>query len=150
MYKKSKWFTKYTDYSRWLRFPFRPTSRRYFPTFFKKQTGMDLSLNWKDPPINSITKSYVDKMVNFGFEPEQIIEDEYLLTGISIPLLIDRRQIGGFLAVYKPRKNRSFLKWVDIPTQSWSPQKRLSWRSQPHSEVSRTHLWLTTCQTTSN
>lgn len=112
MYQKSRQFTNYTSYSKWLTFPFRSTAKRYFPAFFNRQTGIDLSTDWKDPPINSITETYINKLVELGFEPDQEIEDEYLLTGITLPLLLSRRQIGGFLAVYKPRRNRSFLKWV--------------------------------------
>lgn len=112
MYQKSVWFTKYTSYDKWLRFPFRNTAKRYFPKFFKKQTGLELLNEWKDPPINSITKTYIDKMVGLGFEAHQVMDDQYFLTGITLPLLLDRRQLGGFLAVYRPRRGRDYLKWV--------------------------------------
>ena len=60
--------------------PIRPTAREYFPLFFKKQTGLDLAPGWKDPPINSITKTYVNKMVSIGFESHQIVKDTDMLT----------------------------------------------------------------------
>ena len=112
MYQKSVCFTKYTSFSRWLTFPFRAAARRYFPILYKSQTGLDLQKDWRDPPINSVTKTYINKMRKLGFEPEQDIDEEYYETGVSLPLLMDRRQLGGFLVAYKPRRKSNFLKWV--------------------------------------
>lgn len=112
MYQNSIRFTNHTSYSKWLKMPFRHTAREYFPMFFKKQTGLELTPGWKDPPLNSITRTYINKMVSIGFESHQIIGDHYMLTGISLPLLTSRRQLGGFLAVYRLRRDRETLKWV--------------------------------------
>ena len=112
MYQNSKWFTNHISYSKWLKLPFRPAAREYFPLFFKKQTGLELAPGWKDPPINSVTQTYINKMESIGFKPHRIVEDKCVLTGISLPLLTDRRSLGGFLAIYKPRRSQEFIGWV--------------------------------------
>ena len=112
MYQNSVWATKYTSYNHWLSFPFRPTAKKSFPILFKKQTGLELSDGWKDPPINSVTKTYINRMRDYGFEPDQDIDNKHSLTGISIPLLLNRHQLGGFLVAYRARVRHDILKWV--------------------------------------
>lgn len=95
-----------------MKLPFRPVARECFPAFFKKQTGLELAPGWEDPPLNSVTTPYINKMVSLGFEPQQLIADKYILTGISLPLLTSRLQLGGFLAAYKPPRSLEALRWV--------------------------------------
>lgn len=112
MYQNSVWATKYTSYSKWLSFPFRAAAKRYFPKLFKKQTGLELLEDWKEPPINSVTQTYVNRMMQLGFQPHQDVDSKYFLTGIALPLLKDRHQLGGFLAVYRARSRSDILRWI--------------------------------------